>query len=79
MAKMKYKHKFSLRIGEIAHVNGVPCESLGLGNFGTNTYPGKPASASQSGVENDGLKSCGYCGYKNLEKDSHCHQCCNKF
>ncbi len=34
---------------------------------------------NESGVENDGLKPCGYCGYKNLEKDSHCHQCCNKF
>ncbi len=42
MKKIKYKHKFSLRVGEVAHVNGIPCEYLGMGNFGTNTYPGKP-------------------------------------
>jgi len=40
--RIQYKHKFSLRVGEIAKVNGIPCEYLGMGNFGTNTYPGKP-------------------------------------
>ena len=45
---MKYKHKFSLRAGEIAHINGVPCVYLGMGNFGTNTYPGKPAAVADT-------------------------------
>lgn len=47
-----YKHKFSLRIGEIIHVNGIPCEYLGLGAFGSNTYPGKPSSIKK-GTENE--------------------------
>lgn len=43
--KSIYKYKFSLRPGEIIHVNGIPCECLSrTGSFGTNTYPGKPCS-----------------------------------
>jgi len=42
--KQNYKHRFSLRVGEITHINGVPCEYLGMGNFGTNTYPGRPVT-----------------------------------
>jgi len=42
LTEIEYKHKFSLRVGEIVHINGIPCEYLGMGNFGTNTYPGKP-------------------------------------
>jgi hypothetical protein len=53
--EQNYKHKFSLRVGEVIHVNGIPCEYLGLGSFGTNTYPGKPSSVKK-GTENE--KSC---------------------
>jgi hypothetical protein len=45
--KTDYDHKFSLRIGEIIHINGIPCEYLGRGTFGTNTYPGKPQSLQE--------------------------------
>lgn len=45
--KSIYKHKFNLRVGEIAHINGIPCEYLGTGSFGTNTYPGKPRSVEK--------------------------------
>ncbi len=48
---MKYKHKFSLQIGEIAHINGVPCEYIGMGNFRTNTYPGKPLEVSKDKID----------------------------
>ncbi len=44
---MLYKHKFSLGIGEIIHVNGIPCEYLGMGNFGTNTYLNAPLKVSE--------------------------------
>lgn len=55
---MEYKHKFSLQVGEIAQINGIPCEYLGMGNFGTNTYPGRPPSvkkqlASQQVIQDD--------------------------
>jgi len=42
-----YKYRFSLRIGEIAHVNGIPCEYLGMGNFGTDTHPGRPRTVKE--------------------------------
>lgn len=42
--KPKYKHIFSLQEGEVIHINGIPCRYLGLGTFGSNTYPGKPRS-----------------------------------
>jgi len=51
--KNVYKHKFSLRTGEIIHVNGIPCEYLGIGSFGTNTYPGKPR-ITEKRIENEG-------------------------
>jgi len=44
----KYNHNFSLRVGEIVHINGIPCEYLGRGNFGSNTYPGKPRFEGES-------------------------------
>ena len=48
------------------------------------TWHGRDARPSstvktQQAVENDGLKTCGYCGYENFKEDTHCHQCCNKF
>lgn len=51
---MIYKHKFSLRIGEVVHVNGIPCEYLGMGNFGTNTYPNKPPKVSEDNKKKKG-------------------------
>lgn len=39
--RTKYKHNFSLRIGEVIHIGSIPCEYLGMGKFGTNTYPRK--------------------------------------
>ena len=44
LPKDKYKHKFSLRIGEVVHINGIPCEYLGSDVFATNTYPGRPTT-----------------------------------
>ena len=41
---MSYKHTFSLTAGNIVKINEIPCEYLGMGVFGTNTYPGKPRS-----------------------------------
>ena len=74
MAKIKYKHKFSLRVGEIAHINGIPCEYLGLGNFGTDTHPGKPASASQQINTADKRRLCGFCGQDENADHSGCLQ-----
>ncbi len=54
---MTYKHKFSLRVGEVIHINGIPCEYLGMGNFGTNTHPNKPLKVSKDNkikVKNNG-------------------------
>ena len=48
---MEYEHKFSLRIGEVIHINGIPCEYLGMGSFGTNTYPGKPSDVPKDNKE----------------------------
>lgn len=55
MKKEKYKHNFSLRCGEVVHINGIPCEYLGMGNFGSNTYPGKPITVK--GKEKDETSS----------------------
>lgn len=35
--KEKYSHRFSLRVGEVARINGISCEYLGSGTFATNT------------------------------------------
>jgi len=32
---------------EVIDVNGIPREYLGVGSFGTNTYPGKPRSVEK--------------------------------
>ncbi|MFW9871650.1 MAG: hypothetical protein ACFFG0_01020 [Candidatus Thorarchaeota archaeon] len=46
--KVEYKHIFSLREGEVININGIPCEYLGFGSFGSNTNPGMPRRIERS-------------------------------
>ncbi len=75
----EYNYEFSLRVGKVVSVHGVPCEHLGLGAFGTNTYPGKPAVAPQEIKEVDFAKLQEDCdhiyGTDGMHSNEYCKKC----